>query len=288
MPHANFIILWTRATAITPLSLHQGDLRHLRSVSQAPTKLGDACKATRTPGIAWSEFVKNLFDDQLIRQRLQNLAAGMQLDHHRAVCSLQSRCCLIFVRDDAQQFFTAILELLLRKSTSLIRQRRQGYFCALLVGKDLFIERETALARKCQYSRRLLFIRDDRSQVLASGCLPFDGNRDQFFSFTANGAGARLGSFNTVIAEETCHHVATRRASAWLRHTHPITGNSVPQLIPPFRGRRPGRPQSCWYADSAGSCATAVFHVVPVDSSLRSCAPLAGRLHSSKAPGQPW
>ena len=76
-----------------------------------------------------------------------------------------------------------------------------------------------------------------------SGGLPFDCKRNQLFSFAANGAGARLGGFYTVIAEETGHHVTTRGASAWLRHTHPITGNSVPQLIPPFRGRRPGRLQ---------------------------------------------
>src|SRR6266566_2330263 len=175
-----------------------------------------------------------------------------------------------------------------QESASLLRQRRLAYIGALLVGVDLSIERETPSTRKGQHGSGLLFIRDNRRQVSAGRGMPFDCRRDEFFYFPSNSASACLGSFYTVVTDETRHQVATRGASAWLRHAHPITGNSVPQLIPPFLGRRPCRPQLRWYVDSAGNCGARASRAVPVDSFHQSCARQAGHLRSSKAPGPPW
>ena len=263
-------------------------MRHFGGIAQASAKFGNTGIAARAPNVAWGEFVKDFLDDQFVRQGLEDLAAGMQFYDHSLVRGLQAFLCFLLIRDDAQQLCPAILELFLQESASLLRQRRLAYIGALLVGVDLSIERETPSTRKGQHGSGLLFIRDNRRQVSAGRGMPFDCRRDEFFYFPSNSASACLGSFYTVVTDETRHQVATRGASAWLRHAHPITGNSVPQLIPPFLGRRPCRPQLRWYVDSAGNCGARASRAVPVDSFHQSCARQAGHLRSSKAPGPPW
>src|SRR5713101_6020773 len=86
-----------RYWAVTNPSLHQGDLRHVGGIALAFAKLGDTSIAARTPGIARGKLVKNLLDDQFVRQGLQNSAARMKLDHHSLVRGLQSFLRLIFV-----------------------------------------------------------------------------------------------------------------------------------------------------------------------------------------------
>src|SRR5205807_9748049 len=104
-------------------------------------------------------------------------------------------------------------------------------------------------------------------------------------SFTTVSRCACVVGVCPVITDKSRHQVPTRRTSARLWHTHPVTGNSVPQLSPPFRDRRPGRPQQRWYVDSAGSCVKANAHAALASSSHQSFARQAGLLHSSIIPG---
>src|SRR5215470_15031791 len=123
--------------------------------------------------------------------------------------------------------------------------------------------------------------------MLLSGKASFNSYGYQLFNFTTNSTGTCLSGIYTIVTDETRHQVSTRRASAWLWHAHSITGNSVPQLNPPFRDRRPGRPQQCWYVDSVGSFARASARAALVSSSRQSFARQADPLHSLIAPDPP-
>src|SRR5579875_761444 len=122
--------------------------------------------------------------------------------------------------------------------------------------------------------------------MLSSGQIALDSNRNQLFRLPADGTSARLRGLYTIIADETYHEITPSRSSTRLRHAHPITGNSVPHLIPPFRDRRLNRPQPRWYVDSAGNCAPASARATLAGSSHQSFARRAGLPHSWKAPDQ--
>src|SRR5712692_7166083 len=123
--------------------------------------------------------------------------------------------------------------------------------------------------------------------MLLGGQAAFHGQINQLFSFATNGARARLRSLYPIVTDEACHHATARCAAAWLRHTHAVTGNSVPDVSPPFSNRRPYRLQ--WYscADWEGSYAEAIARATLASSSHRSYAHPAGLLRSLRAPVLP-
>src|SRR5579863_4276526 len=120
------------------------------------------------------------------------------------------------------------------------------------------------------------------------GQTPLDSYIDEFFNFTPDGTRARLRRLNSIVTDETGHHTTTRSAATWLRHTHPVTGNSVPHVSPPFRGRRPCRlPYGSDYSNLVRSYAGASVLATPVNSSRQNCARLADHPHSWRGPDQP-
>src|SRR5712692_1666248 len=123
--------------------------------------------------------------------------------------------------------------------------------------------------------------------MLLGGQAAFHGHVNQLFSFATNGASTRLRGLYSIVTDEACHHATARCAAAWLRHTHAVTGNSMPHLSPPFRDRRPYRLQ--WYscADWEGSSAAASARATLASFSHRSYAHPAGRPRSLKAPDLP-
>src|SRR5258708_29670788 len=194
----------------------------------------------------------------------------MQLNHHRLVRGLQSLLGSSRVRDDLQQLTAAPFILILQELAALGSQGGQTQLVALLVGLNLVRERIAASAGKLQNFRRFFRVGNHRRQMSQRGSASLHSRGDQLLCFTSDGTRACLGRFYTVITNETGHQTAARRESACSRHAHPVTGNSVPQLSPPFRGRRPCRRQRCWYADSGGNCAQAAARAIPLSSSLQN------------------
>src|SRR5579884_138400 len=270
--------------------LYQGDLGNLSGVAFAAAQLGDAGVAAGASDIAGSKLLEHLLDDQFIGQGAENLAARVQLNHHRLVSRLQSALGLGFVGDDAQEFLAAILELVLQELAAFRRQRGFALIEALLIAGNAIVEGEATATGELHQTFGLLLVFHDGGQVFPGSQAALNRRINQFFDFTTNGAGARLGGLYAIVADQARHQVATGRAALRLRHAHPVTGYSMPQLSPPFPDRRPYRLQrrSDADSDSAGSCGRASVRATLAGSFPRNCAPPAGLPRSSKAPGPLW
>src|SRR6266496_251311 len=242
-------IILNTARDIHNLKLHESDLRNRGSIALAAPDLGDARIAAGTISVPRGQLLEHLLHHQLVGQCAQNRTAGVELDHHRLVRGLQSALGLIFVREDAQQFLATSLELIFKELAALVGQRGFHLLRAYLVRLNSLLQREATATGESQNLRGLLRIGNDRSQVPLSSGMALHCCIYQLFNLATDRSGACLGGLYAIIPDQASHEITPRRTATRLRHIHPVAGNSVPQLNPPFRGRRPYRLRQCWYAD---------------------------------------
>src|SRR5690242_9914238 len=107
----------------------------------------------------------------------------MQFDDHRLICSLESLLSFIFIRDNAQEFFAAGFEFILKELAAPLGQWRFLLGSALLIRSHLRFEGEATTTGKRQDLGGFLFIRDSCKQMLLSGLMAFYRDIYQLFSF---------------------------------------------------------------------------------------------------------